>query len=208
MSDTRRLAVGLLPALLCAAVLSACAKREPLTGAMPASLPSPTTAVSATAAAPTLSSPMPPTDVAPEASPAAEGSPTRVRIYLVAEGDNGVAGPKIGCDDSIVAVEREVASGVEPLRAALDALLAIRERDYGQSGLYNALYEAELQVESVEVTDGRATVRLTGEFMLRGVCDIPRAEAQIEETVRQFVETGEVLILANGAPLSEALSLK
>jgi hypothetical protein len=65
-----------------------------------------------------------------------------------------------------------------------------------------------LQVESVSIQDGKTTIHLTGTLMLGGVCDNPRAQAQIEETAFQFATENEVTIFLNGTPLQEALSLK
>lgn len=51
------------------------------------------------------------------------------------------------------------------------ALLAIDEQFYGESGLYNALYQSDLQVESAEVDEsGTAVVHLSGEYALGDAC--------------------------------------
>lgn len=145
-----------------------------------------------------------PEDAASEAPAAALTS--QVKIFLVAPEDKGQTGKLIGCDDSIVAVERPIEPTTEPLKAALEQLLSLRERGYGQSGLYNALYQSRLQLDSVSVTGDRADVALSGDLMLGGVCDNPRVEAQIEETVLQFPEVKQVQVTVNGVPLEELLS--
>ncbi|HXV99446.1 MAG TPA: hypothetical protein VEC93_13565, partial [Anaerolineae bacterium] len=88
---------------------------------------------------------------------------SRIKIYLVALDDNGQNGPKIGCGDSLVAVEREITPTLAPLRAAIEELLAVHEQYYGQSGLYNALYQSDLHLENVAIDEhGKTTIHLSG----------------------------------------------
>lgn len=124
-----------------------------------------------------------------------------VQIYLVAleEGE-------VGCGDELVAVERDIEPTPAPLTAAIEELLAMEERMLGQSGLYNALFRSDLQVEDVELEDGKATIILTGDLQTGGVCDEPRIEAQLRETALQFETVDEAEILVNGTPLEERLS--
>jgi spore germination protein GerM len=129
-----------------------------------------------------------------------------VQIFLIALEDNGLSGDKIGCDDSVVPVEAEVPYTQGVLRAALEELLSIQDQYYGQSGLYNALYQSHLQVENVVLEDGVATVNLTGSLVLGGVCDSPRVKAQIEETALQFSTVREVRVFVNGVSLDDLLS--
>ncbi len=164
-------------------------------------------------ATPTLT-PAPPTP-APAATETSAPVPTQVptptsgqvTIFLVALSDNGQTGQKIGCDDSLVPVQRQV-SGPDPLTAAYQDLLAIRTQFYGQSGLYNAMYQSNLQVASATIAGGKATIELTGTMMLGGVCDNPRAQAQLEEIARQFPGVTDVVVTVNGVPLAQVLSLK
>lgn len=140
-------------------------------------------------------------------SPAGQGGFTHVQIYLVALGDSGQSGQKIGCDDSLIAVEREITPTIAPLRASLNELLSLREQYYGQSGLYNALYQSNLQIEDIGLVNGQATIYLSGQYTLGGVCDIPRFEAQLEATALQFSTVDRVAIFLNGQAIKEALSL-
>jgi hypothetical protein len=130
---------------------------------------------------------------------------TQVKVFLVAMDDAGQTGPLIGCGDSIVAIERGVAPTQEPLRAAIEELLSIRERFYGQSGLYNALHQSDLEVESVSLVDGRATIQLRGRLTLGGTCDEPRIQAQLSQTALQFPLVNEVVVSVNGEPLDVSL---
>jgi hypothetical protein len=80
------------------------------------------------------------------------------------------------------------------LKAALVALLSIKNQNYGQSGLYNALYQSALQVDSVSIAGGKASVYLTGTLKMGGECDNPRVQAQLEQTVLQFPTVTEAAI--------------
>ena len=63
---------------------------------------------------------------------------------------------------------------IAPLTAAVEQLLSIHDRFYGQSGLYDPLYTANLAVQSVTINNGLATIKLTGKLSLGGECDDPR----------------------------------
>ncbi len=135
-------------------------------------------------------------------------SGTRVKIFLIAIDDNGKSGKKIGCNDSVVPVERPVPSTQAPLAAALTELFSIHDRNYGQSGLYNALYQSTLKVDSTTIASAKATVNLSGKVTLGGVCDNPRVKAQIEETALQFPTVSQVQVFVNNIPIDQVLSEK
>jgi hypothetical protein len=164
-----------------------------------------------TAVLPTLTSPQPSqtVQVATETgAPAQAGVVDTVRIFLIAVDDNGQGGQAVGCGDSVIPVEVQIPATQGVLRAALETLLSIRTQYYGESGLYNALYQSDLQVESASVEAGRATVYLTGTLTMGGECDAPRVQAQLEQTVLQFPDVTEAVIFINGEPLAEVLSLR
>jgi hypothetical protein len=142
--------------------------------------------------------------VAPTDTPATQF----VQVYLIALEDNGQTGIPVGCGDSAVPVQVQIQYTQGVLKAALEALLSIKEQYYGQSGLYNALYQADLQVDSVNITDGKAIVNLSGSLNLGGECDNPRVQAQLEQTVLQFSTVTEADIFINGKSLADAISLK
>lgn len=155
--------------------------------------------------------PMPTESPTPTSTATSPPSPTftTVTIFLIAIGDAGQTGKWIGCDDSVVPVEREVASTQAPLTAALNELLSLPpEPYYGETGLYNALHASELQVESIGIFDRVAIIRLTGIVLPSGVCDIPRIVAQLEEIALQYPTVDAVNIFLNEKPLAEVLSLK
>lgn len=144
----------------------------------------------------------------PAKAPASKPSATvnQVKIFLVALDDNGQSGKAVGCGDSAVAVNRTVTPTPAPLRAALEELLSVKDKDYGQSGLYNALYQSALRLDSVAITNGRAEVKLSGSLRSGGACDDPRIYAQLMETVWQFPTVQAVTITVNGKSLESLTS--
>lgn len=127
---------------------------------------------------------------------------TQVKIFLIAQNDNGVSGPPVGCGDSVIGVTRVIPATQGILKAALNELLAQHDQFYGQSGLFNALYRASLKLESVTLVNGVATINLTGTLSLGGVCDDPRAEAQLNYTAKQFPTVHTANFFLNGKPLT------
>jgi hypothetical protein len=47
-------------------------------------------------------------------------------------------------------------------KAAMQALLSLKVQYYGQSGLYNTLYQSHLQLDGVNIKDGVAIIDLSG----------------------------------------------
>jgi hypothetical protein len=199
----------LLPvALLLTLWLAACGVLE--VGFESTAAPPAATATTATPAA--AATPLPgetPAAMETPLAPATAELPTfeRVNIYLIALDDDGRSGKRIGCGDSAVAVERPIAPTAAPLRAALNELLAIDDFFYGESGLYNALAHFDVEVSRIDLAEGKATVHLTGEYLLVGTCEDPRFLAQLEETVLQFPTIDAVEIFINGENLKEIISM-
>jgi sporulation and spore germination protein len=131
-----------------------------------------------------------------------------VEIFLVALEDNGQSGILVGCGDSAVSVTVIIPRTQGVLKAALEKLLSIKEQYYGESGLYNALYQSDLELQSVTIDQGKAVIHLTGTVMLGGVCDAPRVEAQIKQTALQFSTVSDVEVFINDIPLEDVLSQK
>lgn len=154
-----------------------------------------------------------------------------VRLFVVALETVQPEGGGIGCGDTLVALDRRVpvrseSSGAPPsgpapeipvkvrsARAAVEALIRLGElarEDQGPPGpagdLYNALARSRLSVEEVALHGPHAEVRLSGRLGLGGVCDAPRVEAQLEETVRAASGAADVDIYLNGEPLQASLS--
>jgi hypothetical protein len=154
------------------------------------------------------STPFPPTPLPPTAEPASQGL-DHVKIYLIAVGDNGVSGKLTGCGDSLIPVEVRITPTLGVLRAALNELLKLEgQQYYGESGLYNALYQSRLSIADVAVIDGEARIFLTGTMALGGECDNPRIEEQLKAIALQFNTVHRVSIYINGEPLDDVLDLK
>ena len=130
---------------------------------------------------------------------------TRTNIYLIAVGDDGQSGKETGCDDSVVPVEVAIEPTIAPLTAALNKLLSVKTREYGQSGLYNALYRSDLTVQGINIINREAVIRLSGTLTLGGVCDEPRVRAQLRETALQYRTVDRVSIFVNGTSLEALL---
>ena len=131
-----------------------------------------------------------------------------VTIYLIALEDNGQSGKKIGCDDSLIPVVVTSSSDQDSPWDAVQSLLDLKDNYFGESGLYNALYQSNLSLESYQVDGRKAKVYLEGEMMLGGVCDNPRVEEQILSTILQDGLFDDVEVYVNGELLQDVLSLK
>ncbi|PKO05497.1 MAG: hypothetical protein CVU41_12775 [Chloroflexi bacterium HGW-Chloroflexi-3] len=131
-----------------------------------------------------------------------------VTIFLVGIEDKGISGIKIGCDDSLIPVEVTIRSDLTSPWSALSALLNLDVTYFGESGLYNALHQSDLEIQSYETHEGKAKVYLEGELMLGGVCDTPRVEEQILASILQDGQIEDVEVYINGVLLQEVLSLK
>jgi LysM repeat protein len=130
---------------------------------------------------------------------------TRTRIYLIALDDGGASGQPVGCNDSLVPVTVDIPATRAILRGSLEKLLSLRDPYYGQSGLYNALYQSRLTIEDVRIENRVAIISLNGQLVIGGVCDAPRVQAQLEQIARQFSTVDRAVIYVNGRPLPEAL---
>jgi hypothetical protein len=216
----RRNACLFILILLLASACNTPLTAKPATPTQPATLPPPTDTLPAASAAPTLT-PAPPTatalaptlTVAPKTkgkAPTATKPPKTlmVKVFLIAINDNGVSGKLVGCGDSAVAANVQIPYTTGVLRAALTRLLSIKDQNYGQSGLYNALYQSNLKISALALKNGVATIHLTGKMTLGGECDNPRVQAELEETALQFSTVKSVSIYINNVLLQKALSLK
>ncbi|MBI3734255.1 MAG: GerMN domain-containing protein [Chloroflexi bacterium] len=177
-------------------------------------VPSPTLAATATAK-PASTSGAPPTATAPATATVPPtptrtitGTPTTLKIFLIALDDNGKSGVKVGCGDSAVPVTRAVQQTLGFLRAAITELLSIHERIYGQTGYYNALYQSNLTLESLSLVNGKATIKLTGTTALGGTCDTPRFTEQIRQTALQFSTVTDVEVFINDKPMDQVIGSK
>lgn len=133
------------------------------------------------------------------------GNTMSVKVYLVAVDDNGRLGKKIGCDDSLVPVTRTINKTAAPLTAAINELLATPRHPAGNPRLDNFWKGRNLKVRSVVIRNNTATIHLTGEVFVAGICDMPRIESQIEETARQFPSVKRVKVFIGRQTLRNAI---
>lgn len=128
-----------------------------------------------------------------------------IKIYLVAVGDDGKAGKKIGCGDSLVAIPRSINKTKAPLNAALRELLSTPPQIDGPPKLENFWKGRNLKLQSVSIRNQTATIRISGEVFVAGVCDQPRIESQIEETARQFPTVKKVKVFIGKQTLADSI---
>ena len=197
-------------AFLTLLLISACATTLEQPTSMPP-LPSHTPSVTTTlpptptTALPTISTLAP----AQNATIPPATAPQTVQIFLIVIGDNGQSGKRIGCGDSLVAVEVAIEPTTAVLRAALTELLNLAPQEvFGQSALYNALYLSTLNIDELNIIDRKALIFLSGELVIGGECDNPRIEQQLYETALQFSTIDEVEIYINNISLDQLLSLE
>jgi hypothetical protein len=178
-------------------------------GLAPTRAPTLTLSPTQTAVAPTpapTQAPPSPTQPAPSATPPVP-SVNQVRFYLVALEDNGANGIQVGCGDSLVEQTQPVEPTAAPVQVALERLFSFKTQFIGESGLYTALYQSDLRVDSVDTGPaGDVTVSLSGTVLLGGVCDGPRFQGQIEETIKRMSGASAVNVTINGKPLREIVS--
>jgi hypothetical protein len=139
------------------------------------------------------------------------GSVDLIYLYMIAQQDNGKSGDLIGCEDSAVAVAHPIKPTGSPIRAdlieaALVELLAIKDQNFGDGGLYNSLYLFTMTVGDVEISNGKATVQLSGEIGSSGLCESPRIDAQLAYTVLQFTSVDSVEFFVDGVSLESILA--
>ena len=130
-----------------------------------------------------------------------------IMIYLVAVGDNGKTGKKIGCGDSLIPVTRTINKTAAPLTAAIRELLQTPQHPSvdGSPNLENFWKGRNLKVRSAFIVNRTATIRLSGELSVAGVCDEPRIESQIDATARQFPTVKRVKVFIGNQTLAAAI---
>lgn len=129
-------------------------------------------------------------------------------LYYIAIDDNGKSGSQIGCGDSAVAVTTDDVTTSDVIKSTFEALLKNHNQYYGQSGLYNVLYNSNLVFVSSSKSGDSVTVNLTGNLSLAGECDNPRVQAELEMAAKKAANVNVANIFINSKPLSEVLSLK
>ena len=156
---------------------------------------------------PSESASPPPTTSSASPTPSREPEAAPLTIYYVQLGDAGASGELLGCGDSIVAFETEPVATDDPLAASMERLLSDPEREL-ESGLYSAIPGGTLAYVGGDVVDGTVTVQLTGSPAPAGECDNPRIETQLKRTAMAAVGATDAVVLVDGVPIEDLLSLK
>ncbi|MDO6145352.1 GerMN domain-containing protein [Paenarthrobacter aurescens] len=128
-------------------------------------------------------------------------------VYYVAIDDGGARGVRFGCNDSLVPV-RGVATPGDPLSVALSRLLETGMPVDSDAALYDALANSSLRYLSGYMSGATVVVNLSGSLRPGGVCDIPRIQAQLTQTIVQASGASRAEIYVNGRTLTEALSVR
>lgn len=111
-------------------------------------------------------------------------------------------GKERGCD-RVVMVRYEIPATTMPLTAALERLFSLPEPNVDMWYNFIAKTSSTLHFDHATVENGTAKIYLTGDLSgLAGVCDDPRASAQIEETALQFPTVERVELYLNGTQTS------
>lgn len=132
----------------------------------------------------------------------------KAKVAVIALDDNGKNGTKIGCNDSVVFVEKSVHSGVEPLNSAIRALFQLETQivldTNSDKEYYNVIPKMEnLKFDHATLENGLAKIYLTGSSVgLDGVCDTPRVPAQIEGTAKQVESVQSIEVYVNDKKIS------
>lgn len=134
------------------------------------------------------------------------GQTSALSLFYVALGDNGKAGERVGCGDSLVMDTTGPVHFTDQVSASFSRLLANHQRSLGQSGLYNALYQSRLRFVDYTKMGDVITIRLSGHLTSSGECDDPRMVAQLERTATVAAGTGHARVLVNDTPLRQLLS--
>ncbi|MGF4044017.1 GerMN domain-containing protein [Paenarthrobacter nitroguajacolicus] len=128
-------------------------------------------------------------------------------VYYVAIDDGGARGVRFGCNDSLVPI-RGVAAPGDPLSVALGRLLEAGMPVDSDAALYDSLADSSLRYLSGYMSGATVVVNLSGSLRPGGVCDIPRIQAQLTQTIVSASGASRAEIYVNGRTLTEALSVR
>jgi hypothetical protein len=132
-----------------------------------------------------------------------DGATEQALIYLV-DLEGSEDGIPIETGESLVPVEIEIPEQETTegrIAAAVDEMIG-----YEHESLDNAYADAEAWVDEVTITDGLATVHLSGEVPVAGVGDHPRILEQLRYTAMQFDGVDDAVGLLDGGPIIEPLA--
>ena len=149
----------------------------------------------------------------PPISMEADPTPPQFKMFFITPDKVSRNGQKIGCGDGIISepvfLDQKFETINDKLTGAYNQLLNYKDSPVPGEGEMNALANSTLKLDSVDFKDGKATINISGQLSLGGVCDNPRVEAQLMTTGLQFSsDVTDLVVNLNGKPLTEALSLK
>ena len=131
-------------------------------------------------------------------------SDTQVTLYLVAHGDDGFNGQQIGCADSLIPVTKQLNFSSSPVEDVLRLLFDTHSFDRDGLELTNHLYKAPVTITDVAISQwGKAIINLQWDLKLAGVCDNPRVEQQLVQTLLSLPQVTSVSIYINNITLNE-----
>jgi hypothetical protein len=131
-----------------------------------------------------------------------------VAVILIAQMPKSGKAKDIGCGNTTKAMTQKSTFQGDVVEDALKVLFALTRAGYENGELYNALYQSNLKVQSVQTRDDVVTVHLTGNIKMSGECDIPRVRAQIIDTIKAASDAKKIVVWVNDKSLDEALSLE
>ena len=96
-------------------------------------------------------------------------------------------------------VERRIADGEEPVRAAIEALLRGPSEEEKTAGFFTSI-NSDAKLRKLEISSGTAAADFDYnlDYRVGGSCRVLAIRAQLEETLRQFSGVGAVSISING----------
>jgi len=134
-----------------------------------------------------------------------------VQVFFIIPGVESVTGD-IGCGDSVRSVIVNTDDS-DIIKFALENLFSVRTQQT-ETGYYNALWQSDLKVGSIDIDPDKVVINIEGNLVLNGECGGPRAQAQIDQTAKvaakqQLGKQPENLeIYINGQILHEAAGLR
>ena len=121
-------------------------------------------------------------------SPALDDS--RIHYWVGSFESYGGAGVSVGCDSYLYPVDSgqaQTGDAADDMRVALEALFDPQQtHEFAETAAW--LLDLGLRVESIDIEDGMAEIRLGGRLRGIGTCGDAILEAQIMQTIFQFAE--------------------
>jgi hypothetical protein len=136
----------------------------------------------------------------------------KVKLFYISIGaSTGNGATVVGCGDEAIGIDRPIPVTATPLKNSLEAILLVKESIIkgpmiGETGLYNALYRQDWELENVSIVEEEAIIKLSGKYVDYGTCEGPRAKAQLEQTALQFPTVKKVSIFLNEISLDKVMS--